>query len=200
MLKFKILFILSFVLFSSSLIGQNKLTLRFLSLGGDGFSIMPGCELLYSRNIFNGMDVRLGFTKASKNISLKNDFFTERGKEIITDNLLLESNKSDNPATSFTNYRSYNLGISKDINSSVRSTIGLYIGARYEILDRLFFQSTGDQIEFFSTQSDHEEKLSYEIEVSYNYRISQTVGVNTSFYYSANFLIFAGTLGASVYF
>jgi|GEM_PF-5931171 len=124
MLKFKILFILSFVLFSSSLIGQNKLTLRFLSL----------------------------------------------------------------------------LGISKDINSSVRSTIGLYIGARYEILDRLFFQSTGDQIEFFSTQSDHEEKLSYEIEVSYNYRISQTVGVNTSFYYSANFLIFAGTLGASVYF
>ena len=183
-----------------SLGAQNKISLRFINLGGDGFSIMPGCELLYSRTIFNGGDIRIGYTQASKQTALTDGYFTEEGVQVIRNNFLSETNSSDNPTVFFTKYKSYNLGVSKTINSSVRSDISLYLGARYELLDELHFQSSGSQVDFFSTTSFHQQKLTYEIDLSYNYRISKTVGASASFYYSANLLIFAGTIGASVYF
>jgi hypothetical protein len=196
---FKIISLLSLMLICTSIKAQNKISLRFLSLGGDGFRIMPGCELLYSREIFQGLSLRAGYTQASKKILLNNSFVSNE-ENLIKENLLIDTNDSDNPTVEHNQYVSYNLGLSKVINSTIKSDITLYLGIRYESLNKLNFISSGSKLEFIKTLSKRNRGISPEIELSYNYRISQSVGIVGAFYYSNQNSIFVGTIGGSIYF
>jgi len=199
MKKLKIFSSFILLLLCVSINAQNKITLRFLSLGGDGFAIMPGCELLYSRKISHGLDVRGGYTQASKNIKLNNSFVA-RESDLIKDEFLIETNSSENPTVEFIQYSSFNLGLAKVLNSSVRSDLTLYLGLRYETLNKLDFVSLGSSAQSIRSRSKKKRGISPELDISYNYRVSQNIGIGGSFYYSRLSSVFAGTLGASFYF
>lgn len=177
---------------------QKNVSLRFLTIGGDGFSVMNGFEL----NIENKLQpfaIRLGYAQASKLIRLDDSHFTDR-MEIIQEHFIGEKNTSSNPVVHYNQYRAYSLGMSKQINASHKSNLAFYIGARYEILNILSFASSGPSPDIIKSANKNESGLSLALELVYNYNLTDVIALQGAFYYSSRLLVFAGSLGVSVTF
>lgn len=185
--------------FTTLAMSQNNVTLRFLSIGGDGFSVMNGFELNYEKEIGKGFGVRMGYSQASKTIRLDDSSFIGR-VDLIRENFLGEKNTSSNPVVHYNQYHAYSIGASKVINGTAKSFISMYVGGRYDALNALTLASSGPTPESIKSANKFDSGLSLELELSYNYKITEVVAMQAAFYYTNRLLVFAGSLGVTVSF
>jgi len=203
----KILTIAVIIFISNKLIySQSKLKnsigvrLGFVSWDGIGTDFSDFYELQYSYQVSQKISLIGKFNTGCRSTSL--DYYDEKEKEqFLNSKFVAKDNTSNTPDIFYSGFHSYGVGLKYRINSDIKSSIQMYLGARQVYINEKKYSSLS-RIRNLNIKDRFISKirLGWELGLSYDYRLTDIISLSSSAHFVSNSFLWEINIGSNIWF
>ena len=202
----KILFLTYILILPLSIFGQkeskNSVGISFGLVAWDGTMVdyMGFYKLQYAYQIHKKVKIVAKYISGNSESKMSSIVDDDNKKEFLNSRFISKENTSQDPSIMYFEYFSYGLGTNIRINHDIKSSILLHLGIRQVIINEKSFSSYGSELEYYKDLFHRQSKLGWELGLSYDYRISDIISVNSSASFVSNTFLWEISVGCDVWF
>lgn len=198
------LIIILIVLFECRIFSQSENKIIVGLHGGlTGWDSSPAMEfygLSYGFRLNKRVSIIGKYALGDKRIKMNTAVYYSVKDEFFTSSFISSDNTSKNPAVEYFQYNSFSIVAKIRTNNFKKSSLNFYIGGTYFIEDKMYFSSSGSELEFYQETYENSRSISMELGVSYDYQINNFLSLNSNFNTIWTVRQFSISMGADVYF